>query len=93
MGAKRRSTKPRERGELLREEERERTKKGQRSATTHQMMCMCICGRKTREERMARGLFGRVAKEEKIRGLYAEGSITGKKQERGGGNVQRHGIS
>jgi len=34
---------------------------------------MCtICGRKTRGERMARGLFDRVAKGEKIRGLYVE---------------------
>lgn len=31
-----------------------------------------ICGKKTREERMARGLLGQVAKEEKIRDPYAE---------------------
>lgn len=39
----------------------------------HVQMC-AICGRKTREERTARGLLGRVAKEEKIRDPYAEGA-------------------
>lgn len=65
-----------------RKRERERTEVGDDDDDIKRCVCVCVCvytrmcairDRKTREERMARGLLGRVAKEEKIRGLYGGG--------------------